>query len=431
MKRSRKVVVCLALSIFAGVCPAWADGGQTARLDALIEEAIKNSPEIAAARNGVSAAKALKPQAWGLDNPMLIMENENSHKNPFDGRSAEQERLGFLQNIPFPAKLFGRYAVAAKEVTAAQAKYDQTVNDVVRDVKKAYADLFLATRTKQLLEESRQALDSFRDVANRKYSLGKASQADVLGADTEVGKVINEITKQEALIISAQAELKALLNRSGDEDFVLPESQQIVPLEAPVDDLVHQSKEINPSLRETQAEIEKAQASLGLAKLEYAPDVQIQTEFRQVDGGPDVWQGFLGVSVPLWAWKQQGMIAQAKSILDQKKDAWGAEKNKTIAAVREAYARAQSNWHVLENLKTLIIPQAEQTLKVSESAYENDKVDFFTLISYWILLLNYRIDSQRATAQYQVAMADLERAVGVATAQGLGSAAGEGAKKER
>ena len=407
-----RVWICSAILILTAQAIACAQGARSVRLDELLSEALKGNPGIAAARNGVLAAKALQPQAWGLDNPMLRLENDNAHGNPFDSQHAEQNRIGFSQTLPFPAKLFGRSLVAAKELAAAQAKCDQTINDVMRDVKKAYSNLTLAIRTKELLEESRQALDSFRDIANRKYSIGKASQADVLGAEVEMGKILNEVTTQEALVITAQATLKALLNTPGQEDFSVPETLEVKPVDMPLEDLVKKSQELNPALRVVEAEVEKAEITVGLAKLEYAPDVQVQTEFRQVDGGPDVWDGFLGVSIPLWAWKQQGQIAQAKSFMDQKRNSLSTQKNETILAVREAYAGVQSAWHIVNNLKTVIIPQAEQTVNVSETAYENDKIDFLSLMSYWRILLNYRIDLQRAIAQYTIAMADLERAVG-------------------
>src|SRR3989338_2478340 len=118
----------------------WADSGPqtSAKLEDLLAEALKNNPEIQAAHNGVLAARALRPQAWGLDNPVLRMENDDAHKNPFDGQSAEQNRIGFSQTIPFPAKFFERSNVAAKELAVAQARYDQAVNEVLRSVKVAY-----------------------------------------------------------------------------------------------------------------------------------------------------------------------------------------------------------------------------------------------------------------------------------------------------
>ncbi len=413
MYAHRIIGVLLVAAIMVGAASfASAEEIPAMNLENLLQQAFANNPKIQAAQKNLQAAQALMPQAWGLDDPMLLLENDNARRNPFDGQEADQNRIGFSQKIPFPAKFFARSAAVSKEIAASKAQAEQAITEVMRDVKKAYSDLYLAMRTKELLEESRQALDSFRDAASRKYSLGNATQADVLGAEVERAKVLNDLTVKESQIIIAQAGLKALLNRSDVGDFVIPTRQELLPMAKTVEELLAEAQNSNPSLRDAQAQMGKAQANLTLAKLEYAPDVEIKTEFRQIDGGPDVWDGFLGVTIPLWAWKQQGKIREAKATLEGKQSALTVQKNEVIRAVREAYARVQSAWHVANNLITVIIPQSEQTVKVSEAAYENDKIDFNTLITYWRYALNYRMEMVQATAEYEQALADLQWAIG-------------------
>ncbi len=58
------------------------------------------------------------------------------------------------------------------------------------------------------------------------------------------------------------------------------------------------------------------------------------------------------------------------------------------------------------------VPQAEQAAKASEIGYETGKVDFLSLIDSLRALQAIHLEHVRASADFENAYADLERAVG-------------------
>ncbi len=388
-------------------------------LKEILEDAAQSNPRILAARQNISAAQSLKMQAWGIPDPALNWENDTAPRNIADPHGGDKVHYGISQALPFPVKLFRRARLASQEVELAQAQCDEVVIDVSSEIKKAYSDLTLAQRSLELLEEAWRAMEEFRKIAGAKYSLGKTSQADVLGAQMGLGQILNEKSIQEAEEISAQAALKALLNRPEIPDIRVPMEQDVQPLEASVEELLMRTQDVNPSLRAMKAEVEKGQTQLSRARLEYAPEIFLKAEYLNREHISSAWDGAVGVTVPLWAWKQEGGIAQARAELEKKKNLLQGEKNKVMAQASQAYARARSAWQISQNLKTLMIPQAEQTLQVSRASYESDKLDFVSLLNYWKVLLDYRLSLLKAMAQYEQALADLEKAVGMAIELGM------------
>jgi outer membrane protein TolC len=67
------------------------------------------------------------------------------------------------------------------------------------------------------LKREKELLARFSHIAEQKYGVGEASQADVLRAQVELAHVINQLQTEPLAIESAKAEINALLSRSPDE----------------------------------------------------------------------------------------------------------------------------------------------------------------------------------------------------------------------
>ena len=68
--------------------------------------------------------------------------------------------------------------------------------------------------------------------------------------------------------------------------------------------------------------------------------------------------------------------------------------------------------HILALLRNELIPKTAQTVEVSRTAYEKDKSSFLDLLDAERSLRDVKLKYIQAVTQYEVAVADLERAVG-------------------
>jgi outer membrane protein TolC len=76
----------------------------------------------------------------------------------------------------------------------------------------------------------------------------------------------------------------------------------------------------------------------------------------------------------------------------------------------------------VELYRTTLLPQAEQSLRVAEAAYQSDRIDFLNLLDSDRTLVDFRLEYFRNLAEYGKNVAHLERALGVDLAEIPGGA---------
>jgi cobalt-zinc-cadmium efflux system outer membrane protein len=80
--------------------------------------------------------------------------------------------------------------------------------------------------------------------------------------------------------------------------------------------------------------------------------------------------------------------------------------------VELAFVRARTALSQRDLYLTTHVPQAEQALAASQIAYQTGKIDFLSLVDSVRAIESVHLEHVEAEAEFQKAMADLERAVG-------------------
>ena len=180
------------------VVPA-GDLAATPALDSLVTEALRNNPELRAAAKETEAANQRVRPAGALEDPMLEAGLLNAPIQPFslNREDMTMKMLGLSQKLPFPGKRALREQVAAKDAETVNYGLRETTNRIVREVKLAYFDLALTDETVRLLQNNRLILEQFLRIAEGRYAVGQAVQADVLKAQTQLGRMSEELLRME------------------------------------------------------------------------------------------------------------------------------------------------------------------------------------------------------------------------------------------
>jgi cobalt-zinc-cadmium efflux system outer membrane protein len=154
--------------------------------------------------------------------------------------------------------------------------------------------------------------------------------------------------------------------------------------------------------------------ALALARHDYIPDFSIGYMFQKTGPGlRDYYMLTLGAKVPLYFWRKQKPAVEQASL----------EKEAAIYQVRAALLEADSGIsrqvvaiHTANRVIALyrdgLLPQAEATRAAAYSAYSSGKVDFQTLLSSVIDVLNLEQEYFRAIADHETAVAKLKEIVG-------------------
>ncbi|MFN7170243.1 MAG: TolC family protein [Candidatus Omnitrophota bacterium] len=414
MIRGLAQIILVTCYLLFSTCYSVAEEKSVFTLEELIKEALENNPQIQAAKNLWRAKQAKIPQARALDDPWLGLEYENIPRGSQDLEKSTMEMYSIQQMIPFPSKLFTKSRIASREAKAQEQIYKEKEREIIQEVKSAFQELFFIQKAMEINNENKFLLEQFAKAAERKYSVGKATQQDVLKAQVELSKIANELITLEQKRETAVARLNVLINRDPRKEIEIAVEEKIGEIKYNLDEFYRLCLEKRPEFKAFRYWLEKAEESLSLAKQEYLPDFMVKYERREENDRFSSWDAMFGLTIPLWFWeKQANMVRQMRAELEVARAEYKQMENMVLFEVKDAYVKLDSVRRLVELYKTTFIPQAEQTLKASRIAYEAGKIDFLNLLDSQRMFLDSKLDYYRMLADYEIALADLERAVGI------------------
>src|SRR5215467_7902155 len=200
-------------------------------LQTLLAEARQNNAAIRAADRAIDASRYGPAQASALpDTEVMVQQFTVGSPRPFAGYSnSDFAYIGFgaSQELPYPGKRGRRGQVAQHEVAISGAEKNATVWEVLTRLKLAYFQLAASQQIISILEKKQQTAEQIEQASEARYRVGGGTQEDVLRAQLQRTKLINELSMQRRESLQAQVALKALLNRA-------PESADLIvePLSA-------------------------------------------------------------------------------------------------------------------------------------------------------------------------------------------------------
>ena len=120
-------VTFLLLTILVGPTgPSFAQETVRTSMDLkqLLDETLRNNPEIVAARRAWEAAETRIPQARSLDDPEFTYQAwAVPLSDPVNFSKANPNIFGIQQKLPFPGKLRLKGEIASEEAKMAEARY--------------------------------------------------------------------------------------------------------------------------------------------------------------------------------------------------------------------------------------------------------------------------------------------------------------------
>ncbi len=383
----------------------------------LIKEAVACNPEIIAAQKRLNAAKARISQARSLDDPSIRIGSYDMSNNPvnINGQTEMlQQRYGVSQKIPFPGKLRLKSEIAAEEYNMIGKELQAKTQEITALVKSAFYELYYINQAVTITGENRDLLRKFAKIAETKYSVGKATQRDVLAAQVELSTLSNDVIVLDKEKESIIARLNSLLDRDTHALLGNPQPFEKHTLNLTIKELEDLAIKNRPELGKYDHAVKREDANLKLSKKDYYfSDIEPMVEYMQEDKRSDTWASSLTINVP-WLWsKNRSKVRESKEGLSAAKSDYRYINNKVLFEVKDFLVRIQSSESTISLYKTGVIPQAEQSLKAARIGYESDKVDFLTLIDSQRILLNSRLFYCRALADFEQNLANLERAVGI------------------
>jgi outer membrane protein TolC len=415
--RSRAIAaVSLLGSLALAPVGALADA-DVVHLDTILADALAQNPEIRAARARATAAAAMPARASAWDDPTASFETWNAPSARID--RADNNIFRLAQRIPFPGKRALAGAIAARDADAARSDADAVALDVAAAVKRAYWDLWQAHQTLHVYEREKDLVQGISRITEQKYGVGDVAQPDVLQAQVELTRVIHRVTTQALAIDAARAELNALASRPPDAPLGTPVDDPRPTLVATPAELADVALRSRPELAAQAASVAREEDAVRLARRDRYPDFEVNVARFVNYNARDGYGGMLSVTIPLaHRAKYDAGIDEANARLASSEADLRRLQDRVRREVEQAYVRARTALVQHDLFATTHVPQAEQALRVTESAYEAGRIDFLRLLESARTIEMVHVEHLGAAADFERACADLERAVGTSVPRG-------------
>ena len=371
------------------------------------------------------AMSAISSQVGTLPDPILSFNAVNFPTDTFNVRQEAMTQLqfGISQKLPFPGKLALREEASSYEAEAAGNNVDEARLRLVRDVQSSWWTLRYLDYALEIVAKNQVLLKQFVEIARTKYEVGDGLQQDVLLAQLELSKLLDQKIQLTGLRRGEQARLNKLIDRPAEMEIVLPESTNLMLPEVTEESaLFERARQLRPRLAAIRHKIQAAESRVGLAKKDYYPDFKIGAVYgaRQGENPPfiggdraDFLTFQLSINLPLYPKRKRGAaVSQRTSELLRERYALRDELNAAYAEISRAsadYLQARERFSLFD---TGIVPQARQTVQSMLAGYQVSEVDFLNLVRSQITLFNYETQYWRSLSTANQALARLYAAVG-------------------
>jgi outer membrane protein TolC len=387
----------------------------------LIQKVRTQNPELQSSYEGWRASKTRIPQEKALPDPVLGLNLMNLPVNSFafDQQPMTGKQISLMQPFPFPGKLDLKGKIAESESEITHLQYQELQNQLIKKTRQAYYDLFYIDQAIATVTGNQALLQEFVEIAETRYSVGGGLQQDVMRAQVALSKMIDQELKLRQNRESMQAQINALINEPVDTPLghpVVPEASQQT---AKLDSLVARAERSSPLLAAWDTVVKRSGQQVDLALRDRYPDFSVGVAYTQRDElqngmkGYDFVSAMFTIKIPLYNGKKQSQKVQQQRI-NRSAIEYGYQdvKNSVEQRLQQALSDARKNQRLIELYETGIIPQAEQSLESSLAGYQNDKVDFLSLLDSELSLFQFRLDYYRFLADYHKSIAALEALTG-------------------
>jgi outer membrane protein, heavy metal efflux system len=391
------VVAALWLSVLSAQAPA------TLSLTEALARAIEASPAAVAAR----AARPIDVAGVGV---------ARQRPNPDFGFEYDKEtpHWAFIGTMPIEVsgKRQRRIDVAHATLAVTDAETARIAADLRADVRRAYFNAVAADRRITIGQELETLATRARDAAQERFQAGAAPRLEALQASLALAQAQNEVTVARGEAAAARAELNALLAYPNDAAPSLTDGLESVPVPS-LDAATQQTIAANAELNVLQKRIDEARARAGLARALRRPDPSVMGALTYDAPGEFTtgWRLGANIALPIFTTGKADVVVADATVARAEADRQ-ARLATITGAVAAALAHATAARQTLDRYTSELLPASQQVEQMADESYRAGQTGLPAYLQTVQAARDVRTRALQAGLDYELALADLERAMG-------------------
>jgi outer membrane protein TolC len=387
----------------------------------LIEEGLAQNKEIQSLEAQVESLKEEVPFAGALDDPRLGLGiiNLPADSFRFDREPMTQKQISIAQKIPWFGKLDLRSQRAALKAIRHKAVLEAKRLELAKMIANVYYELGFITSSLETNKRLTEIVNQLLRVAETRYATGRGLQQDVLQAQVELSKLLDEKIILDKRRRTLTDRINELLSRDRFMVVDQPSGLEFFSIKLNIDELTARALQENPQLHVKQTEIDMAQIEIELAKKDYWPDMDFKFAYGQRDEDrtgrslPDFVSAQVVMNIPLWQKTRQDpkLAATLKTREAAEKSFRNLLKSLPfqVDALITEIRDTQKNYKLFTDALLL---QADQWARSSQAAYEVGSIEFNSMINAQIRLLHFELQADKYLFDVYRKRAELEEVLG-------------------
>ncbi len=400
--RTTLLIAIIMVALLTAPAVAFAQTPLT--MEGAIQRALEANPALIAARLGRAVRVAGVDVAAERPNPELTYDFE---------RETPRQAISGTLPIERGGKRLSRIALANAAVTTAESEVERRIVQLRSEVRRAYFSMVTAERRLATAQEHRELATRIRDAVRARFAAGDVAELEVVQTELAVDDAENDVSGARGTVTAVRAEFNALLGQPSNASFTLTDNPSAGDVPS-ADEAVAQALGASADLTVLDRQIVEQQLRRSLARSLQKSDFTTGASITY-DAQPEFrvgWRLSFSVAVPVFTRHRAGVVMEDKELmrLQAERTALAAS---VAADVLAATARASAAREQVRRFETESLPRVEVLERMAQDGYNSGQTGLVALLQALQQARDIRQKGVQASFDFQSALADLERAMGV------------------
>jgi len=399
--------------------------GEKLTVGRCVEIALQNSPNILVASHTVDATRNRVGQASSAYYPQISLTGSYTKGNTFlawpsNTVSPLQDTYGWsamlTQNIVDFGRTEAQVSMRRKDLIATREDFRDATGQIVFNVKRSYYSFLWAAKSRDVLKETVALFEKKLYLAREFYEAGERSRFDVTTADVELTNARLELVRAENVLRMARVTLDNAMGVPDAPEYEIEDTLVFRKYPVTFEEARDRAFLNRPDIRSTVARREAAEDALSIARKGNFPTLSGSANFSRTsaDYPPerDIWNVGLTLTIPFFSgFLTTHQVGEAKENLNVNKAKEETIRQNVILTVQQAYIKLMEAEERL-GLAELTVKQAQENYDLALGRYEEGVGIALEETNALVSLSKARLNVITALADYKIAEAELQRAMG-------------------
>ncbi len=311
------------------------------------------------------------------------------------------------------------YRFAKLGVDLSKASVETAKRDLVLQVRVGYFTILRAEKFLVVAEQQVKQFEAQLEVTKAFFEVGIVPKNDVLLAEVNLANARQSLVKAANDVATAKASFNILLRREVNTPLEVVDILAYKAFPLSYEQSLEEAVRLRPEVKAAQLNIDQAKESVKIARSGFFPTISLAGNYGRFSDEPELgrfkderWTVQALATFTLWNWGNTAFkVGENKVKVTQAEDSKNQLIDSVTLEVKDDYLNmqvAEKNISVAEKA----IEQAEENLRMNEERYKYQVATQTDVVNAVTLLAQARVNYYGALSDFNVAKAQLERAMG-------------------